>query len=193
MSRIIARCPNCGVEHDDARIVECEVCGTTLRNWCRVHSAEIGWLSGPECPRCAAELEARRTPPRRTPPAAPVPTPRPAPRPEPPRRRRTRVRPPPEPPYVPERDPREVMLERAEELRPYVTTGAGLAVRVVRALFAVIRNVLVLAVLGALVGGFVAYQQQGDLVWPVMTGALIGGGLGLLIGLIVAIRILFAE
>jgi hypothetical protein len=96
-------------------------------------------------------------------------------------------------PYVPERDPREVMLERAEELRPYVTSGAGLAVRLFRALFAVVRNVIILALLGGIVGGVFAYQQQGDLVWPVITGALIGGGLGLLIGLIVAIRILFAE
>ena len=190
MTRIIARCPNCGVEHDDARIVECEVCGTTLRNWCRVHSPEIGWLEKAECPGCAEELDARLSRRMRPPPPPPAP---PAPAPAPPPRRRRRTRPPPERPHVPARDPREVMLERAEELRPYVTTGAGVAVRLVRALFAVIRNVIILALIGGIVGGFVAYNQGGDLVWPVITGALIGGGLGLLIGLIAAIRILFAE
>jgi hypothetical protein len=192
LTRIIARCPNCGVEHDDARIVECEVCGTTLRNWCRVHSPAIGWLAGPECPGCAEELDARLASRMRPPPAPPAPAPAPAPEPAPPPRRR-RTRPAPERPRVPERDPREVMLERAEELRPYVTTGAGVAVRLVRALFAVVRNVIILALLGGIAGGFVAYNQGGDLVWPVITGALVGGGLGLLIGLISAIRILFAE
>jgi hypothetical protein len=96
-------------------------------------------------------------------------------------------------PRRPARDPRDVMLEHAEDLRPYVTTGAGVAVRLFRALFAVVRNVVILALLGGIVGGVVAYQQRGDLVWPVITGALIGGGLGLLIGLIAAIRILFSE
>lgn len=195
MKRVIARCPNCGVEHDDARIVDCEVCGTTLRNWCRAHSQKIGWLDGPRCPGCAEELAARSRPTR---PPPPPPTRAPAPPPAPPRRRRTR--PPAERPYAPEkeprypgRDPREVMLERAEELRPYVASGAGLAVRLFRALFAVVRYVIVLALLGGIVGGVFAYQQRGDLVWPVITGALIGGGLGLFIGLIVAIRILFSE
>ena len=37
MKRVIERCPNCGVEHDDPKGGECEVCGTALRFWCRVH------------------------------------------------------------------------------------------------------------------------------------------------------------
>ncbi|HYR07045.1 MAG TPA: hypothetical protein VEQ60_04740, partial [Longimicrobium sp.] len=84
MKRVIERCPNCGVEHDDPKGGACEVCGTTLRFWCRVHSKEIGWLDSAACPRCAAEA-ARPSPPPRAPTAPAAPPPRaPAPPPPPP-------------------------------------------------------------------------------------------------------------
>jgi len=197
MSRVVARCPNCGVENDDARGGPCEVCGTTLRFWCRVHGAETGWLDSPECPRCAAEEQARRSRP------APRPAPSPAPaRPTPPpgparwRRRAPAERVAAERPYAappePARDPREMLREGAEELRPYVVAGAGVAGRLIRATFAVIRSVIVFGVLGAIVGGVFAYNQRGDLVWPLISGALIGGAVGLVFGGIGALRILFA-
>ncbi len=179
MSRVVARCPNCGVEHDDATGGPCEVCGTTLRYWCRLHEAETGWLTTPECPRCAAEAAERRS--------------RPAPPPAEPARRRLRV--PAERPYTPmepARDPREVLREGAEDLRPYMVAGADAAGRMIRAFFAVVRNVIVFGVLGAIVGGFFAYNQRGDLVWPVISGALIGAGAGFFFGVIGALRVLFA-
>jgi hypothetical protein len=93
MKRVIERCPNCGVEHDDPKGGACEVCGTTLRFWCRVHSKEIGWLDSDVCPRCAAEAATApaRPPAAPPPPRAPAPPPRPtppAPAPPPPRPRR---------------------------------------------------------------------------------------------------------
>ena len=206
MTRVVARCPNCGVERDDAAIGPCDVCGTTLRYWCRLHGAEVGWLDSPECPACAAELTARRPPPPAPAPPERAPTRRPHVEraPEPPRRprvervpertRRPRVDrvPAPMPPYA-GRPAGEVLRESAEELRPYAEAGAGMAWRLVRALFAVLRYAIAGAVVGALVGGGIAYNQQGDLVWPVISGAIIGGGIGAVIGFIVAIRILFAE
>lgn len=234
MKRVIDRCPNCGVEHDDARGGTCEVCGTTLRYWCRVHSREIGWLNAPECPRCAAEAAAppaRPAPPRTpTPPAAPptvIRPRRPAPpvvEPEPPAWRgepgrpappswtgepappvpspsrwrdaaRRRIPKPPEPapePY-PGRDPRDAWREGAEDLRPYVAAGANVAGRLFRALLAVVRQVIGWGVLGGLAGGAFAYYQGGDVPWTAMFGVMVGAGLGLFIGLIVAIRILFAQ
>lgn len=221
MKRVIDRCPNCGVEHDDAVGGTCEVCGTQLRFWCRVHSREIGWLDSPECPRCDAELGTRR-------PSAPPPAP-PAPAPLPPReavpepraepapdstaetRWRSRIRvpsgtPPPPPPvsapppreYVPEppfagRDPRDVVREGAEELRPYVVSGATFAFSLVRALISVLRFVFVGVVIGGIAGGAIAYNQGGDLIYPLVTGAIIGGAIGLFAGAIAAIRILFGS
>ena len=99
MKRVIERCPNCGVEHDNPKGGACEVCGTTLRFWCRLHSREIGWLDSETCPRCAAEAATAPVPAPRAPapPAAPPP-PRPPARPTPappprPRRPAPRVEP----------------------------------------------------------------------------------------------------
>lgn len=190
MSRVVARCPNCGVENDDARGGPCEVCGTTLRFWCRLHGAETGWLDSPDCPRCAADEQARRSRP------APAPPPARAPAPSRWRRRAPVERVPAERPYTPPpepgRDPREVLREGAEDLRPYVVAGADVAGRLIRATFAVIRSVIVFGVLGAIVGGVFAYNQRGDLVWPLISGALIGGAVGLFFGGIGALRILFS-
>lgn len=242
MNRVVDRCPNCGVEHDDARGGTCEVCGTTLRYWCRVHSREIGWLNAPECPRCAAEAAAppaRPAPPRSAPPRAPAPAPpaerptvirprRPAPpvaepgppawrgepgRPAPPswtgepeapapppspsrwrdaaRRRVPTPAPPPEPEVrrYPGRDPRDATTD----LRSSARAGASVAVRIFNAFMALVRQVLGWGVLGILVGGALAYYQGGDVVWSMIFGATFGGGFGLLVGLILAIRILFAQ
>jgi hypothetical protein len=209
VKRVIDRCPNCGVEHDDARGGTCEVCGSTLRFWCRVHSREIGWLNAPECPRCTAEAAAppaRPTPPPR--PRAPTPAPpRPAPTPTVFRPRRPRPRmpePAPPPASYTGRDPRDVWREGAgdprdagrydaDDLRPYVAAGANVAGRLFRALLAIIRQVIGWGVLGGLAGGAFAYYQGGDVAWTAMFGVMVGAGLGLFIGLIVAIRILFAQ
>ena len=197
MSRVVERCPNCGVEHDTPHGGACEVCGTPLRFWCRVHSREIGWLDGPECPRCASEAAARSTPP---PPRRPPPAPRPHPRRVPPV---VIAEPEPEPPSEwagpppePYRDPREVWIERAEELRPYAETGAGVAVRMFRALWAVVRSVFFWGLLGALGGGVFAYMQgypPPDVVWTALFGAMVGGGAGLFFGFIAALRVLFSS
>ncbi|HEU4455627.1 MAG TPA: hypothetical protein VFR81_21360 [Longimicrobium sp.] len=211
MKRVVERCPNCGVEHDDPRGGACEVCGTTLRYWCRVHSREIGWLEGPACPRCATEA-AGRVPPRPTsrPPAAeptvtarphrsppvvvePAPPPRMAPPPEayPPREAY-----PPAGAYPPpmRRDPREEMREHAEDLRPYAEAGARVAGRMFRAVFAIVRAVLFWGILGLIAGGAFAWYGTQDLdpIWAAMFGGFVGGGFGLFFGIISALRILFA-
>lgn len=188
MKRVVERCPNCGVEHDEPKGGECEVCGTPLRFWCRVHGKEIGWLDAAECPRCVAEAQARAAPP--APPRVPPPR---APR-------RTVEAPPPSrprivfdrpaPPYA-GRDPRDVLREGAEDMAPYMAAGAGFAVLLVRALFAVIRQVIGWGVLGGIAGGVIGYYQGGDPVWSAMFGVMVGGGAGLFFGAIAALRILF--
>ncbi|HEY7769748.1 hypothetical protein [Longimicrobium sp.] len=190
MTRVIERCPNCGVEHDEAVGGECEVCGTPLRFWCRVHGKEIGFLASAECPRCQAEEQARRS--RPVPPRAPAPSRGDAPRapvemaPRRPRRTPAGFDAPP-PPYA-GRDPREV----AEDMRPYVEAGANFAVLMVRALFAVLRHVIGWGVLGGIAGGVIGYQQNGDAIWSGMFGVMVGGGAGLFFGAIAALRILFS-
>ncbi|WP_420128312.1 hypothetical protein [Longimicrobium sp.] len=234
MKRVIERCPNCGVEHDDPKGGACEVCGTTLRFWCRVHSKDIGWLDSATCPRCAAEA-ARPTPPPRAPAAPPPPRPappppRPAPAPParptpapplPPRPRRPEPEPPPAhaedegivwievPPTRPPRrtrapppwggrDPGAVLREGAEDLAPYAEVGATMAVRMVSAVFALVKSVILWGLLGALAGFFFP-QFAGEIganqdpIWTAMAGAMVGGGLGLFIGTIRATRILFAQ
>jgi hypothetical protein len=220
VKRVIERCPNCGVEHDDPKGGACEVCGTPLRFWCRVHSKEIGWLDSATCPRCAAEA-ARPTPPPRAPAAPPPPPPAPSRRPEPtPPPRRPAPTPPParveadEPTWVevPARPPRRtrrpapwggrdpgvVLREGAEDLGPYAEVGASMAFRAVRAFFALVRSVIFWGLLGA-VGGFFFPQYAGEIgvgqdpVWTAMAGAMVGGGLGLFFGTIRATRILFSQ
>jgi hypothetical protein len=181
VKRVIERCPNCGVEHDDPKGGACEVCGTPLRFWCRVHSKEIGWLDSEACPRCAAEA-ARPTPPPRAPatppPARPTPAPPPT-RPAPPPTRPRRPEPTPPPAHVEAdepvwievpaprpprrsrpprpwggRDPGVVLREGAEDLAPYAEAGANMAGRMVRAVFALVRSVIFWGLLGALAGFF---------------------------------------
>lgn len=192
MKRVVERCPNCGVEHDHAQGGECEVCGTPLRYWCRVHGAEVGWLDEPVCPRC--EAEAAEPVPRRpsSPPAAagPPPAPRRRERPAPPVRR---GRPRPERSPWPEGGSRDMTRGGVDDIRPYVVSGAGVALRLMRALFAVLRSVVVWGLLGGLAGGGFAFTQGGDPFWTALFGMMVGGGVGLFIGAIAAIRILFAP
>lgn len=189
MKRVIERCPNCGVEHDDPKGGACEVCGTPLRFWCRVHSKEIGWLDAPACPRCAEEA------------ARPAPPPHPAPAPPPRRPARTRVeadapvRREPRPRPWGGRDAGTVVRDHAEDLAPYAAAGATMAVRMVRALFALVGSVIVWGLLGAL--GGVLYAQVMDMwqevLWTALFGVMAGGLLGLAVGAIRALRILFAA
>ena len=199
MKRVIERCPNCGVEHDDPVGGECEVCGTQLRYWCRVHGPEIGFMDAAACPRCAAEAARPAPPPR-----APVPPParprRPAPAPEPtrvdaddgvvwvpvPPPRRTR------PPRWGGRDPHVVIRDGAEDLAPYAAAGAGFAVRLVRAFFAVLRAVIAWTLIGALAGGAFAFYGGGDVMYSALFGGMVGAGLGLLNGAVRALMILFS-
>lgn len=227
MKRVIERCPNCGVEHDDPKGGPCEVCGTTLRFWCRVHSKEIGWLDSAACPRCAAEAAAPTPPSRPVPPPPRAPEPR-RPTPAPPGRTPATPRvpdptlPPPrrpeptdpfEEPVViigrgrpPRRMPRPwggrdtgvVLREGAEDLAPYAVAGATAAVRMMLALFAVVRSVIFWGLLGAAGGfffpGYVSGgNAQADPLWTAMFGGMIGGGVGLFFGAIRALRILFAQ
>lgn len=184
MKRVVERCPNCGVEHDHATGGACEVCGTQLRFWCRVHGAQTGWLDEPVCPRCEAEL------------AEPIPS-TPTPRPS---WRHERPRPPGGADRGRHAPPAEVGRRSLEgagggeaDLRPYLASGAGVALRLVRALMAVVFAVLFWGVIGMVAGGVFAYSQGGDPVWTALFGAMVGGGVGLLLGAIRALRILLAR
>ena len=197
MKRVVQRCPSCGVEYDEPIAGPCEVCGTAVRYWCRVHGPEIGFMDTAACPRCAAEAARPAPPPR--PPAAP-----PSRAPRPPRRapvETVEVEAPwaePEPrivrPRRAGREPRVVIREGAEDLAPYAVAGATFAVRLMRALFALVRSVVGLGILGALIGFIYASSAQGpDPLWTAAFGAMVGGGAGLLVGAIRALRILFAP
>lgn len=196
MKRVVQRCPNCGVEYDEPIAGPCEVCGTEVRYWCRVHGPEIGFMDTPACPRCAAEA-ARPAPPP-PPPAAPPRAPR---RPRPVPVETVEVETPwaePEPrivrPRRAGREPRVVIREGAEDLAPYAVAGATFAVRLMLALFAVVRSVVGLGILGAVIGFIYASSVQGlDPLWTAAFGAMVGGGAGLLVGAIRALRILFAP
>jgi hypothetical protein len=86
------------------------------------------------------------------------------------------------------------MREGAEDLGPYVRTGARVAGRLFSAVLAVIRNVIGWAVIGALLAAGVAYYDaSADMVWYAMFGAMVGAGIGVLFGIVRAIRIVFAE
>jgi len=193
LSRVIQRCPNCGVEHDGARREECEVCGTPLRFWCRMHGREIGWLDGPDCPRCAADaVEARRPvpppPPSTTAPRRPRPTRAPAetppPRPAEPRPTRVPRRPPPVPVG---RDPGDVLREGAEEWAPRVASGARVFFS---AIFTLVRTVLAWLVIGLIGGAGYSYATGDDIIWSLSYGLAAALIVGVLIGAILAIRVL---
>lgn len=179
MNAVVERCPNCGVEHDVAHTGPCEVCGHELRYWCQRHSRDVGWLSGPECATCQRETEAARTAP--PPPPAPRPPAR-APRmPE----RRAEPRPP-----VARLPPRRV---RAEDVIPHVATGAGVALRVVKAVAALVRAVLLWAFLGAAAGVAYAFLTGVDVLWTAAFGLVNGAALGFFLGLLAALATLFRR
>lgn len=204
MKRVVQRCPNCGVEYDEPIAGPCEVCGTDVRYWCRLHGAEIGFMDTAACPRCAAEAARPAPPPRR--PAGPPPPLQPRP-PRPPRRVPVEaVDAEPGPPWTePDprvvrrprwggREPRVVIREGAEDLAPYAAAGATFAVRLMRALFALVGAVMGWGILGAIIGYIYASSVQGlDPLWTAAFGAMVGGGVGLLFGAIRALRILFAP
>jgi hypothetical protein len=95
------------------------------------------------------------------------------------------------------------MRETAEDLGPHVATGARVAGRLFRAMAAIVFAVIGWGLFGAIAGGAYAYFALGgqgagsgqgvDLVWGAMFGATVGGGFGLFIGFIRAMRILFAQ
>ena len=193
MKRVVERCPNCGVEHDDPKGGECEVCGTRLRYWCRVHGPEIGFMDTAACPRCAAEA-ARPVPP----PRAPAPPPSSAPR----RPAPTRVEPDDGPEWAPAppprrtrttwggREPRVVIRDGAEDLAPIAAEGA---VRLVRAFFTLIRTVIGWTLFGALAGGVYASYIGADVVYSALFGAMVAGIAGLILGGLRALLILFSS
>ena len=184
MSLVIERCPNCGVEHELTHKGPCEVCGSDLRFWCRRHSKDIGWLSGPRCERCAMEAARPR----------PAPSPPPRPRtPAPPRR----------PPH------REPITARREppDWRPHAARGGAVAWRMVKAALVIARSVFVGALLFGIAGAIYGYQMYGfstgdgvaihtlnrDTIALALLGVIVGSVLGLLWGFVRAIRILFAT
>lgn len=195
MKRVIERCPNCGVEHDDPKGGECEVCGTPLRYWCRMHGPEIGFMDTAACPRCAAEA-ARPTPPPRAP-SAPPPPPRAPRRPAP-----TRVEVDETPGWTREpeprivrprwggREPRVVIRDGAEDLAPIAAEGA---VRLVRAFFTFVRTVLGWGLFGAVAGGGYAYYIGADVLYSAMFGVMVAGMAGLVVGGLRALMILFSA
>jgi hypothetical protein len=181
VNAVIERCTNCGVEHEPSHVGPCEVCGSELRYCCQRHSREIGWLDGPACPVCARETEARRA--------------RPAPAPPPPVERPTPARPtmrrPARRPRRP--DPREVLREGAGEILPHVATGASLAIRVVRAIFILVRTVFLWALLGAAAAIAYAYLLGGEVLWLMIFGLSNGAAIGLFLGIILALGSIFTR
>ena len=193
MSRVIERCPNCGVEHELTHTGPCEVCGSELRYWCRRHSKEIGWLDGPRCERC--EMEAARPRPAPAPPRPRTPRPSPSPR-----------RPDPRPAH---RSPGTVLGEDAAEWLPRAAAHGGtLAWRLFKAAFIIFRSVLLGAVLFAIGGAIWGYQTYGmteggdgiaihtlsrEMLGVIVLAGFIGAILGLFFGFVRAIRVLFSK
>jgi hypothetical protein len=202
VTRVVERCPNCGVEHDDPVGGQCEVCGTQLRYWCRVHGPEIGFMDTAACPRCAAEAARPVPPPRPAP--APPPTTRAPHRPAPTRveadeppawtREEPRiVRPEPRAPRRPGwggREPHVVIRDGAEDLAPIAAAGA---VRLVRAFFALLRAVVGWTIFGAVAGGVYASYIGADVVYSALFGAMVAGCAGLIVGGLRALMILFSS
>ena len=177
MNTVVERCPNCGVEHQPSHVGPCEVCGSELRYWCTRHSRTIGWLEGEECPVCTREAEAKAAPPP------------PAPR---PRVERRPARRPTTPPPA-RRDRRPAPRVGAGEILPHVATGASLAIRVIHALFVLVRTVFLWAVLGAVAGAGYGYLTGSDLIWIGLFGLTNGALIGLFFGFILALRVLLTR
>lgn len=91
--------------------------------------------------------------------------------------------------------------EVARHLPGIAAGGASLAWRLLMGLFAVIRAVLGWGIIGAVLGvvygvsttGSTLQDLDSQVFWTGAFGAMVGGGLGLLIGLVRALRILFAS
>jgi hypothetical protein len=91
--------------------------------------------------------------------------------------------------------------EVARHLPGIAAGGASLAWRLLMGFFAVVRAVLGWGIIGAVLGvvygmsttGSTLQELDPQLFWTGAFGAMVGGGLGLLIGLVRALRILFAS
>ena len=81
----------------------------------------------------------------------------------------------------------------AREILPHVATGASLAIRVIHALFVLVRTVFLWAVLGAVAGAGYGYLTGSDLIWVGLFGLTNGALIGLFFGFILALRVLFAR
>jgi hypothetical protein len=182
VTRIVERCPSCGVEHDVAEVGECEACGTALRYWCRTHSREIGWLDGTECPRCPPGTA--RIKPRAVAPAPPPP-------PVAPRVTAKAAAPPPPAiivtpaplPAVPVTPVAPAPVREAPKRRPArEARRQGPVLRVFNAVLTTLQGAI-LGVLGGVgAGGFQAFFVGGDIPRTAVEWGVYGGMLGLLLG-----------
>ena len=191
MTRIVERCPSCGVEHDVAEVGECEACGSPLRYWCRTHSREIGWLEGADCPRCppgTARVKPRPAAPPSTRPAAPA-VPRatataaaPPPPAAPPITART---PPPVPlPAAPSPAPvlEDPRLESTVHRRVKEAPGQGTFVRLVNAVLTTLQGGILGVLMGVGGGAFTAFTSTADIPATAVEWGVYGGMLGLVLG-----------
>jgi hypothetical protein len=184
MTRIVERCPNCGVEHDVAEVGECEACGSPLRYWCRTHSREIGWLESAECPRCPPGTA--RVKPRPAPPPSP-PTPRAtdaATAPPPPPAASSPVVTPPAPMPAPAPAPAApaARSDEPEPRRAKEAPGQGPIVRLFNAVLTTLQGGILGVLFGVGAGGFQAFYMGGDIPRTAVEWGVYGGMLGLLVG-----------
>lgn len=192
MTRIVERCPNCGVEHDVEEAGECEACGSPLRFWCRTHSREIGWLEAGECPRCPPGTA--RVKPRPAPP--PPPPPRPVVSDAPAATRATATAtaaaPPPAPaiPVTPVAPPPAVPVATApaaeeqprEEPARRKAPRQGPVLRLFNAMLTTLQGGIVGVLVGVGTGGFRAFMAAADIPATAVEWGVYGGMLGLVLG-----------
>lgn len=214
MSKVVDRCPSCGVEHDHP-VYECEACGSDVRFWCRTHSRDIGWLETDVCPRCPPTA-ARPRPPR--PVAAPPPAASPAPaqtdaatpsrpylrfdrgaaRAEAPAPASTTAAAPPAvetpaaTPTVPAPPPAEpapvpaAAAAAAPRPRAEPRQRRGMGVRLFEAALTVMQTGIVGVILGVPVGGVWAYFAGAEVPLEAAIGGAKGGMAGLALGVLIA-------
>jgi hypothetical protein len=208
MSKVVERCPSCGVEHDHP-VYECEACGSAVRLWCRTHSREIGWLEGDVCPRCPPTAPRPRLAPPPPPPAvtsAPAATqsndaaPRPylrfdrKPLPVESTASATAAAPPPSPapesppPAIVAAPPAAVPAEpepSAAPAKPRQRRGMG--VRLFESALTVMQTGIVGVLLGVPVGGVWGYFAGAEVPLEAAIGGAKGGMAGLALGVLIAI------
>lgn len=211
MSKVVDRCPSCGVEHDHP-VHECEACGSDVRFWCRTHSREIGWLESGVCPRCPPGV-ARPRPPKPAPPPAAAPTPAPpvsrpylrfdrsAARAEAPAPTRSAAAPPPvetsalkmpsasppasAPPAV--AAPAAAPVPEAPRNAAPARQRRGMGVRLFEAALTVMQTGIVGVILGVGAGGSWAYFAGAEVPLEAAIGGAKGGMAGLALGVLIAV------